>query len=107
MNAPLVSVVIPAYNAARTLKTTVQSVFEQTVQDFEIVIVDDGSKDDTIAVARSIEDSRVKVISQANGGAAAELNRLKVNMSQCLTRTIYGCRINSNASSPCSIPKKM
>ncbi|MBA4184036.1 MAG: glycosyltransferase [Acidobacteria bacterium] len=74
MNAPLVSVVIPAYNAARTLKATVQSVFEQTVQDFEIVIVDDGSTDDTIAVARSIEDSRVKVITQANGGAAAARN---------------------------------
>lgn len=74
MNAPLVSVVIPAYNAARTLKATVQSVFEQTVQDFEIVIVDDGSTDDTIAVARSIEDSRVKVITQVNSGAAAARN---------------------------------
>ncbi len=74
MNAPLVSVVIPAYNAARTLKATVQSVFEQTVQDFEILIVDDGSTDDTIAVARSIEDSRVKVIAQVNGGAAAARN---------------------------------
>ncbi len=74
MNAPLVSVVIPAYNAAQTLKATVQSVFEQTVQDFEIIIVDDGSKDDTVAVARSIEDSRVKVVAQANGGAAAARN---------------------------------
>ncbi len=76
MNSPLVSVVIPAYNAAQTLKATVQSVFEQTVQDFEIVIVDDGSKDDTLKVAQSIadSDSRVKVISQPNGGAAAARN---------------------------------
>jgi len=74
MNAPLISVVIPAYNAAQTLKTTVQSVFGQTVQDFEILIVDDGSKDDTITVAQSIEDSRVKIISQANGGASSARN---------------------------------
>jgi glycosyltransferase involved in cell wall biosynthesis len=70
----LVSVVIPAYNAARTLKATVESVFEQTVQNFEIIIVDDGSRDDTTAVARSIEDARVKVVTQANGGAAAARN---------------------------------
>ncbi len=70
----LVSVIIPAYNAARTLKATVQSVFEQTAQNFEIIIVDDGSKDDTAAVARSIKDARVKVITQANGGASAARN---------------------------------
>lgn len=69
-----VSVVIPAYNAARTLKTTVQSVFEQTMQDFEIIIVDDGSKDNTVEAAQSIEDSRVKVISQPNGGASSARN---------------------------------
>jgi len=74
MNSSLVSVVIPAYNADRTFKDTVQSVFEQTVQDFEIVIVDDGSKDNTIETAQSIEDSRVKVISQSNGGASAARN---------------------------------
>jgi glycosyltransferase involved in cell wall biosynthesis len=71
---PLVSVVIPAYNAARTLKETVRSVFEQTVQNFEIVIVDDGSKDDTIAVAESIQDARVRVIAQPNGGASVARN---------------------------------
>lgn len=74
MSEPLISIVIPAYNAARTLETTVQSVFGQTVQDFEIIIVDDGSKDDTIAVAQSIEDTRVKVLTQPNGGASAARN---------------------------------
>lgn len=74
MSEPLVSVVIPAYNAARTLLTTVQSVFEQTIQDFEIIIVDDGSKDNTIEAAKSIEDSRVKVLSQPNSGAPAARN---------------------------------
>lgn len=76
MSEPLVSVVIPAYNAARTLEPTVQSVLEQTVQDFEIVIVDDGSKDNTIEVAQSIADSdlRVRAISQPNGGASSARN---------------------------------
>ncbi len=74
--APLVSIIIPAYNAAKTLEATVQSVFEQTLQDFEIIITDDGSKDNTLEVAREIaaSDSRVKVIAQENGGAAAARN---------------------------------
>ncbi|MDQ4121019.1 MAG: glycosyltransferase [Acidobacteriota bacterium] len=73
---PLVSVVIPAYNAARTLSGTIQSVFEQTVQDFEIIIVDDGSKDNTLEIARAIaaSDSRVKLIAQPNSGASAARN---------------------------------
>jgi glycosyltransferase involved in cell wall biosynthesis len=76
MNKPLFSVVIPAYNAAKTIEAAAQSVFEQTIRDFEIVVVDDGSKDDTLAVAETIaaSDSRVRVISQPNGGAAAARN---------------------------------
>jgi glycosyltransferase involved in cell wall biosynthesis len=76
MIKPLVSVIIPAYNAARTLETTVQSVYGQSLQDFEIVIVDDGSKDNTLEVARRIaaSDSRIKVVAQSNSGAAAARN---------------------------------
>jgi glycosyltransferase involved in cell wall biosynthesis len=74
MSAPLVSVVIPAYNAARTLEATVASALAQTVQDLEIVIVNDGSRDDTLAVARSLSDPRIHVVDQPNGGAAAARN---------------------------------
>lgn len=76
MNSPLVSVIIPAYNAARTLEMTVQSVYGQSLQDFEIIIVDDGSKDNTLEVAQRIaaSDSRIKVIAQPNSGAAAARN---------------------------------
>lgn len=74
MGVPLVSVIIPAYNAARTLEATVKSVLAQTMQDFEIIIVDDGSKDDSLSVARSFSDSRIQVIAQPNGGAAAARN---------------------------------
>lgn len=74
--SPLVSVIIPAYNVSRTLTATVQSVFEQTLQDFEIIIVDDGSKDNTLEVAQLIaeKDSRVKAMAQANGGASSARN---------------------------------
>ncbi len=74
MSAPKVSVVIPAYNASRTLRATVKSALAQTMNDLEIVIVDDGSKDDTLAVARELESERVRVVAQPNGGAAAARN---------------------------------
>ncbi len=76
MGLALISVVIPAYNAAGTLEATVKSVFEQSVQDFEIIIVDDGSKDTTLQVAQSIasRDLRVRLISQHNSGASAARN---------------------------------
>lgn len=74
MSPPLVSVIIPAYNATRTLQETVQSALSQTMSDFEIIIVDDGSSDDTLEVARSIEDERVRVLTQPNGGVAAARN---------------------------------
>lgn len=76
MKTPLVSVIIPAYNAAKTLEYTVESVFEQTFQDFEIIIVNDGSTDDTLLIAESIAetDSRVNVISQSNAGVASARN---------------------------------
>ncbi|GAC1449293.1 MAG: glycosyltransferase [Isosphaeraceae bacterium] len=74
MADPLVSVVIPAYNCARTLPGTVASVLAQTFHDFEVMIVDDGSLDDTLVVARGIKDSRVQVFTQPNGGASAARN---------------------------------
>jgi len=69
-----VSVVVPAFNAARTLTETVESALSQTVRDLEVIIVDDGSSDGTVAVARSIQDPRVRVVTRENGGAAAARN---------------------------------
>lgn len=74
MNGPLVSVVVPAYNAARTLPATVRSVLGQTMEDLEVIVVDDGSSDDTVAVADSIEDPRLRVVRRENGGASAARN---------------------------------
>ncbi|MBF9036419.1 glycosyltransferase [Rhodobacterales bacterium HKCCE2091] len=71
-----VSVVIPAYNASTTLDRTLDSVRAQTVSDIEILVVDDGSVDDTAAKAarHADEDPRVRVISQPNAGVAAGRN---------------------------------
>jgi glycosyltransferase involved in cell wall biosynthesis len=71
---PTVSVVIPAYNAARTIGPTIASALVQTISDLEIVVVDDGSDDTTVTAARRWKDPRVAVISQANAGAAAARN---------------------------------
>lgn len=74
MSGPIVSVVIPAYNAQRTLAEAVSSVLAQTVRDIEVIVVDDGSRDSTLAVARGIGDPRVRVVSQENRGVAAARN---------------------------------
>lgn len=72
---PLVSILIPAYNAEVWLPDTVRSALAQTWDRKEIIIVDDGSKDQTLAVARRFESDCVKVFTQKNAGAAAARNK--------------------------------
>jgi len=71
---PFFSVVIPVYNRAHLLAKTLASVFAQSEQDFEIVVVDDGSKDDPEAVLLALGDPRLVFIRQANGGGGAARN---------------------------------
>jgi glycosyltransferase involved in cell wall biosynthesis len=73
-NKPLVSVVIPTYNRAPVIVRTIENVFEQTYGNIEIVVVDDGSMDDTQAKLRQF-GNRIRVITQTNGGPAAARNR--------------------------------
>ncbi|MEY4385618.1 MAG: hypothetical protein RLY20_901 [Verrucomicrobiota bacterium] len=73
---PLVSILIPAYNAAPFLADTIHSALAQTWPHKEIIVVDDGSADDTLAVARRFESQGVKVVTQKNQGAAATRNAL-------------------------------
>jgi len=72
----LVSVVIPAYNAGATLDETLRSVRAQTHRALEIIVVDDGSTDDTRAIGQrhAAVDDRVRVVSQDNAGLAASRN---------------------------------
>lgn len=72
---PLVSILIPAYNAAPWIGATIDSALGQTHPRCEVIVVDDGSSDETLAVARSKETKGVRVLSQPNAGAAAARNR--------------------------------
>ena len=76
MTRPHFSVIIPAYNAEATLASTVQSVLDQSFTDFEVIIVDDGSKDDTVRLALKLcaKDLRIRTVSQPNGGVSQARN---------------------------------
>jgi glycosyltransferase involved in cell wall biosynthesis len=73
---PAVSIITPAYNASASLAETVASVLAQTFKDFELLIVDDGSTDRTLELARQWEraDDRIRLLSRTNAGSAAARN---------------------------------
>lgn len=71
---PLISVIIPAYNAEKTIKRTIESVLNQTFQDFELLIIDDDSQDSTLEIVSRISDPRIKVFSCSHAGASSARN---------------------------------
>ena len=73
---PAVTVYMPAYNVGRYIRQAAQSVLAQTFGDFEFIIIDDGSKDDTLAVAMELAaaDARIRLISRPNAGVSATAN---------------------------------
>lgn len=72
---PLVSVIIPTHNRCHLLPQAIQSVRDQTYQNFEVLVVDDGSVDATASVVNAIDDDRVRYCYQTNAGRAAARNR--------------------------------
>jgi glycosyltransferase involved in cell wall biosynthesis len=70
-----VSVIIPSYNAAAHIGQTVGSVLAQSMPDLELLLVDDGSTDDTVAIVQAFADPRVRIIPLANGGVCKARNR--------------------------------
>jgi GT2 family glycosyltransferase len=74
-SATTFSVVIPAYNAAATLGEAIGSVLAQTRKDFEVIVIDDGSSDNTAAIAAGFADQRIRVYRQENAGPSAARNR--------------------------------
>jgi len=74
MIRPAASVVIPAFNAAKTIAASVGSVLSQSMSNLEVVVVNDGSTDATSDVVNRIADSRVRLVSQANRGLPAARN---------------------------------
>jgi glycosyltransferase involved in cell wall biosynthesis len=73
-NGNLVSVIIPTCNRAGSIVRAVTSVLEQTLQDLEVIVVDDGSTDGTLDLLGGIADSRLQVLSQSNKGVSAARN---------------------------------
>src|SRR5213076_983877 len=72
---PLVSILIPAYNAKRWISDTIRSALAQTWPRKEIIIVDDGSFDQTLAIANQFASPNVLVVTQPNQGASAARNK--------------------------------
>jgi glycosyltransferase involved in cell wall biosynthesis len=77
MSTPLISVVMPVYDAGEYLVDAVASIVEQTLDDWELIAVDDGSQDGSGEILEwfALQDARIRVIGQANAGIVAALNR--------------------------------
>lgn len=70
-----VSVVLPVYNAAATVVQAVESILSQTLADFELIIIDDGSTDDTPSLVSNLKNSRVRLVRAPHQGICSTLNR--------------------------------
>ncbi|MBL0530224.1 glycosyltransferase family 2 protein [Aeromonas caviae] len=74
-DAPLVSIITPLYNSAHYMRETIDSVVSQTYMNWELILVDDCSQDNSVAIAKSYVDKRIKVLSLSrNSGAAVARN---------------------------------
>lgn len=71
---PLVSVIIPTFNRQRLVSVAIESVLNQSFQDFEIIVVDDGSTDDTAAAVQSFRSEKIRYIFQVNKGRSSARN---------------------------------
>ena len=80
-----VTVVIPLYNKAETIVAAVESVRRQSFQDWLLIVVDDGSRDDGAARVEALGDPRVRVIRQPNAGVAAARNAGPVSYTHLRT----------------------
>lgn len=75
------SVIIPLYNKEKSISLTIESVINQTYPDFELIIVNDGSTDNSLEAAQSFKDTRIKIVNKHNGGVSSARN-LGINLSQ-------------------------
>jgi glycosyltransferase involved in cell wall biosynthesis len=73
-NQPKISVLMPVYNGGKYIREAIDSVLNQTFVDFELIVVNDGSTDDTQDQLNTYHDSRIRVFNQKNGGVSAALN---------------------------------
>lgn len=81
----LISIIVPVYNKEKVVRRCVESILKQTYKNIEVIIVDDGSKDNSLKICRQLElnDSRIKVIYKKNGGVSSARNEgLKIAQGQ-------------------------
>lgn len=74
MTSPEISVIMPVYNGKKYLAEAIDSVLNQTFQDFEFIIINDGSTDKSMEIIKSFKDDRIVIINQDNQGVAKSLN---------------------------------
>lgn len=79
---PLVSVIMPAFNRAESLPRAISSVLSQTYKNFELVIVDDGSTDSTVAVAKQFSDSRIRIHQCLDNGGQSKARNVGISISK-------------------------
>ena len=71
---PRFSVIIPIYNKEKDVETTIKSVLNQTYIDYEIILVDDGSTDNSLNIVNAIEDDRIQIFTKQNEGVSKTRN---------------------------------
>lgn len=71
----MISIVIPLYNKEQQIRKTLESVFHQTYQNYEIIVVNDGSTDNSVKVVEDLKISKIRLINQENGGVSSARNR--------------------------------
>jgi glycosyltransferase involved in cell wall biosynthesis len=82
MQMPLVSVVIPTYNSATFLPETIGSILSQEFQDFEIVVVDDGSTDDTAEIVTAVESEKIRYLKIPNSGGPSKPRNIGIEIAR-------------------------
>ena len=80
-NSPLVSIIMPTYNRAKVILNAIRSVLNQTYENFELIIVDDGSKDNTLNILESLHNDKLKIVKSVLNKGASYARNLGLNHS--------------------------
>lgn len=84
---PKISVILPVYNAQSYLRESIESILTQSFEDFELIMINDGSTDDSLLIMESYTDQRIQIINQSNAGLPISLNRaIAIAQGQYLAR---------------------
>ena len=74
MENNLISIILPLYNSEKTIYNTIKSILNQTYKNFELLIINDGSTDNSLSICNSFNDSRIRIINQDNSGVSSARN---------------------------------